>query len=64
MPGVVTDLSQADFQRQYGTLWRAAEYYLDGKMPESQAAAFERSVDFALVNSVAQTRLLKALVDR
>jgi len=58
---VVKTISVEHLQVQYGTLWRAVEFYLDGKMPSEQMAALERVVDPAFLLAVAQTRLLMGL---
>lgn len=55
-----TEIEQ--FQRQYGTLWAAAEAYFDGTMPEAQASGFELVVKAEFLAAVAQTRLLAELV--
>jgi hypothetical protein len=59
---VVKHATLEAFQVQYGTLWRAAEAYFDGKMPTAQAAAFELVVRPEFLAAVAQTRLLAELV--
>jgi len=51
-----------EIQRSYGTLAAAIERYLDGDMPVEQQVAIERVVDPALIAAIAQTRLLKRLV--
>jgi hypothetical protein len=63
-PGVVVHRDKAGFQRQFGTLWRACEAYLEDKMQADQAASFETIVDPALIAAVAQTRLLAKLVEK
>lgn len=52
----------ASFQKQFGTLWVAAEAYLDQKMSPAQAASFETIIAPDFLAAVAQTRLLAVLV--
>lgn len=59
---IVVHRSLEDFQQQYGTLWRAVETYLDGNMPDQQAAALERCARPEFFAAVAQTRLFAELV--
>lgn len=60
---VVTHVTLEKFQAQYGTLWNAANAYLEGLMHPDQAASFERIVSADFLAAVAQTRLLTELVD-
>jgi hypothetical protein len=62
MPAVVTHRTKDGFQRQYGTLWNAAEAYFEGEMQLDQAAAFEGVIEPAFLAAVAQTRLYAELV--
>lgn len=59
---VVTHATVEQFQGQYGTLWRAACAYFDGKMTPAQAAGFELVVDANFLAAVAQTRLLVEII--
>ena len=59
---IVKHTTIAEFQKQYGSLWNAAVRYLDGDMPDAQAAGFELVVDAGFLAAVAQTRLFAELV--
>lgn len=61
--GVVTHLTVEAFQKQHGTLRAATEKYLDGLMNDAQAQAFERVVEPGFIFAVAQTRLLRELLE-
>lgn len=50
-----------DIQRQYGTLARAIEVYLDHGMPHEQAARFELLVPSDWVTAVASVRVARAV---
>jgi hypothetical protein len=63
-PGAVVHRDKASFQRQFGTLWNAAEAYLSGEMFSEQAASFENLIAPEFLAAVAQTRLLAELVAR
>jgi hypothetical protein len=60
----VVHRDKASFQQQYGTLWKAAEAYLDGTMLEQQARSFENLIDPQFLGAVALTRLMAALIGR
>lgn len=62
MAQAVVHRTKDGFQQQYGTLWKAAEAYLDGSMLVQQAASFENVCPADLIAAVASTRLLNDLV--
>ncbi len=59
---MVVHRDKVSFQRQYGTLWKACEEYLDGAMLTEQAASFELLIAPEFLAAVAQTRLFRLLV--